>query len=346
MAYVNLIDITCADKNEFFCRMRDFLCKRNGTYDYSVTGIGWTLHDSSYATDEDNCAIGDYYVIYSPGENGDEDMYFKISWVSGFINVTGCPSWDSATHTYGGTRYNTINNITLSETGTSILWIYGDLDSVSIINDLISVDCYGTNFGKLEPGFEDQGTDIATCASTLAAGSDVSITVDAIPSNWAVGKELYIRTTHNNDTTTVKYEKIEIKTLVSLTITADLVNSYTAGSKLSDFLGYFCNNSTRLINTMITMLDAAGNASSASQAPVYLALPTGSHDPGGYEDRFTLLPLVCDNTFGLTGIRPNSKRCPTFVAGFAIGDILEEDDGTQWRCFRAYSYNFTAIREV
>ena len=67
MAYANLIKQPCNNVAEIFKHCRDFVCRRNGSYDYSTSGIGWSLVDSSYATDEHNPASGDWFVVYSAG---------------------------------------------------------------------------------------------------------------------------------------------------------------------------------------------------------------------------------------------------------------------------------------
>lgn len=348
MSYVNLLNITCSDKNELFCRMRDYLCKRNGTYDYSSIGIGWTLFDESYATDEDNVAINDWYVIYSPGENGKEDLYFKVTWINGYIKVNGFQSWDSSTHAGPTTnKYGTTNNFTLHDsTGNYILWVYGDLDFVCCLNDLIATNTYGVGFGKLVKGYDDLSDTIATCATTLTAGSDVSIVVDSVPSNWAVDKEVFIRTTHNDAMATVEIEKITIKTLVSNTITADLSNDYTADSCLSDHVGYYCQNSNRFVGAGNMLISPSGSIAWAILAGIWMALPTASFDPEDYEERYSLTDYIMQSTKGLSGKFPFVKRVPGFTAGYVRGDVLEEEDGTEWRTFSAYSNVYTGIKEI
>ena len=346
MSYANLTDITCTDKIEFFTRMRDFICKRNGTYDYFATGIGWTLHDFSYAVDEDNPAINDWFVIYSAGEGTKDDLYFKCTWISGYLKFEGYQSWDSTTHAGSTNKYNIANNFTISETGTYILWLYGDLDGIYVINNLLVANCYGVNFGKLAPGWDDLTGEIAFCSSALTAGSDVSITVDSAPAEWAVGREIFIRTTHNDAMTTVKIEKITIKTITGNVITADLSNSYTAGAALSDFVGYYCQGNNQFTSTTYGLISEQCTINTPIGTPIYLSLATGSFDPGQYEDRFYLLDYFYQVASGLAGKNKLIKRVPSFVAGFAIGDVLEECDGTQWRCFQIHSNVHIGIKEV
>lgn len=345
MAYANLLDAACTDKEAAFQRIRDFICKRNGTYDYSVTGIGWTLHDAVYATDEDNCTINDYFVIYSAGESTKDDLYFKCTWVSGYFKIEGYQSWDSTAHTGSTNKYSAANNLTFAEAFADNIWVYGDLDGIILVPKLTSGNTYMCSFGKLDKGWDNQSGTITTCAGALSAGSDVSITVASAPANWAVGKEIYIRTTHNDTMATVKMEKITIKTLAGNVLTADLTNSYTADSALSDHIGYYAQGSNQAASTHYVLMGENGVANQ-SGAPVLLGLTTGSFDPGFYEDRFFLLPYFLQASSGLHGSIAIFRKVPSFTAGFAIGDVIEEDDGTEWRCFSAYSATIIAVKEV
>lgn len=223
MSYVNLVAQACVTPEECFQRMRDFICRRNGTYDYSTTGIGWTLHDSSYATDEDNLTDGDFIVIYSAGESGDDDMYIKLDYevTTTWAKVTGYLYWNNSTHA-GVLPFNTAPYGIFTRGSDHVLYIYGDLSSFSVIQYYNSSTYQGSYFGKADNLLYDDT--VATCSGSLTAGSDVSIALDAVPSTWEVDQAFFIRDDAG-------IEKAIIKTIVSNTITADLVNSYAAGSK-------------------------------------------------------------------------------------------------------------------
>ena len=347
MAYANLVNIPCADKNEWLCRFRDFICKRNGTYDYSTTGIGWTLIDSSYATDEDGFTDGDWIVVYSPGENGDEDIYIYIFPWTGNVRFIGYLAWDSSTHT-GTTdyRYNTSNSSIRVSTEWP-LYIYGDLDMIYALAYYDSDNCSIGFFGKVAIPISDDVTgEVATCSSSLSSGSDVSITVDSVPSNWAVDRELYIRTTHNDDNANARMEKITIKTLVSNTITADLTNSYTANCKLCDNVPYIATAHLNALSTTYGLFHAGGD-DNGSIAFGWDTVILGNVDPGYYEDAIGLIAIsVSFVLYGAIGFLDNIKRTGTHNAEFGQFDVLEESDGTTWRCFKCYSGIYLALREV
>lgn len=345
MAYANLLNQSCTDKNELFCRVRDFICKRNGTYDYSSTGIGWTLHDSSYATDEDNTTLNDWFVVYSPGEGGEDDMYIQIVYLTNFIRFRFYQSWDNSTHA-GANGTAAQSTWTMADADAKTLWVYGDLDEVFCVSKLSTTDYRIASFGKLEKGWDNQSKTIASCSSALSSGSDVSITVDAVPSNWVVGKEIYIRTTHNDDTSTVKMEKIEIKTLASNTITADLTNSYTANSALSDFVGYYVTGGINWSSSGYALIAENGTIGTATGGFTFLPLSEARFDPGDYEDRWFLIEYFLHGALGLMGKSNHIRRTPTINSPLVVEDIIEEDDGTEWRVFHCYSNNYVAIKEV
>ena len=346
MAYANLIKAECADKTEFFCRMRDFICKRNGTYDYSATGIGWTLHDSSYAVDENTPEIDDWYVIKSVGESGDEDLYFRVLWVSGYIRVHGFQSWDAATHA-GANQYCTSTTaFIVGEAVTPALWVYGDLDAVFCVIWLTAgTDVRAVNFGKASKPWDYLDDEVATCSTTLTAGSDVSIVVDAVPTGWAVDREIYIRTSHNNDTATVEIEKITIKTLSGTTITADLSNSYTADNKLSDHVGYYCQSSN-VIGTSNVLISANGTVSTGATTIAYnTGIASPNNDPSAYENRWGMAECGLNaSAAGYLGVIKNIYRI--VVGALALEDILQELDETEWRYFKVYSNTHYVFKEV
>lgn len=345
MAYANIVQISCADKKEAFCRIRDFVCKRNGTYNYSTTGIGWTLWDSSYAVDENNPAINDWFVIKSAGESTKEDLYFKFTWSSGYIQIHGFQAWDPTANT-GGNQYNAAtNNYAVAEALVPQLWVYGDLDSIFIATKAAAdteVRC--SLFGKEQKPWAYLDDQVAICSSTLTAGSDVSITVDSVPAGWTVGRQLFIRTTHTNATNTVKAEKITIKTLSGNVITADLANSYTANSKLSDHVGYFCQNAYTL-GTGNVLIDAAGTVSTGATAISYNQQVAGvNNDPGGYETRYGMAEAWLSGTNGFFGKLKNIYRIS--LGTLALFDVLQESAGTQWRYIKVYSNADYVFKEV
>ena len=346
MAYKNLVSQSCADKKEWFCRMRDFICKRNGTYDYSTTGIGWTLFDSNYAVDENNPAIADWFVIYSPGEDGKQDLYFQVAWLSGGIRIQGYLTWNPATNA-GGVLYGpsvAVLNITLAETGVYVLWLYGDLNNFTAINRPLVGDYRGNTFGILTPVYDHQTGEVVICSSALSAGSDVSITVDTVPSNWKVGRNLFIRTTHTDNTATAKIEKTIIKTLIGTTITCDLVNSYTANSKLTDSCYYVCPTNANYASSNSALITNAGTTNIAVSPTADISIVIANRDPDPLESSFGVSVF---NFSGATGVSGRYSDIYSISSvGLTLEDVFEGEDGFYYRFFKLYSTIYVVIKEV
>lgn len=330
MAYKNLVMQPCVDKVEFFCRLRDFLCARNGTYDYSASGIGWSLHDSSYAVDEDNPQLGDWFVVYSPGESGREDLYYRFDWENAYLNVTGHLYWDSTSHV-GVTPYSTQNNFTVYESVALELSLWGDLDFVTLCESVghASYD-YIHFFGKTANSVYDDS--VAIAASAYSSGSDVQIALDTVPTSWQVGGAIFIR-----DTASVK--RVVIKAMDASSVTVDLPVAFAVGSKLSQVLGYVCNSSS-------TAMGCYGLVGQSVDTPTSLiTISYGSLtnlDPDG-EGNYLGGPIVVQTADNFLGHLPH-----LFMINY--GSLLPMDaltaSGESARYLKYYTNIYLAVKEV
>ena len=347
MAYRNLISVDCASKAEFFCRIRDFICARNGTYDYSTTGIGWTLLDSSYVVDENNPEAEDWFVIFSPGENGKEGFYFQLVWETSYFHIYGFQAWNPTTHS-GANQYNTSSrSFNVPDTGIDVwnLWVYGDLSFIFLLDKQSSTVTHGTLFGKVSPFYKHQKGEIVTCSSALSSGSGVSITLPSIPDSWVVGRALFIRTTHIDPLSTVGIEKTIIKTLVGNTITCDLANNYTANSKLSDYNGYFTSYSTYATSSKSFLIGNSGSINKLGTLDDDVTVSTGNIDPDELENSYGLVGYNFSSDDGAYGVGD-----PYFWHGGAVGllkeDVLTNFEGDMVRYHNIYGNSIFFIKEV
>lgn len=337
MAYNNLVAVSCSDREEAFQRMRDFICKRNGTYDYSSNGIGWTLHDSSYATDEDNIASGDWFVIKSTGEDTKRDLYFQFiySATANYIQVRGWLYWNNSTHA-GVHAINSAVNNKYANNSSHTMWVYGDLDFVAILNtNSAGTTNYGCGFGALA-GSQILDHTVATCSSSLSSGSNVSISVDSVPSDWAVGKKLVIR-----DNASI--EHITILTLSGTTITANLTNSYSANSKLARDYIVTVNTTNNIASTWAVQIDHSGSLAGAMSLGVNTAVRPAI-DPDPYEDDYGALPIYLGiGTNGCVGSIPHIYDGNSTVTDKAV---YTTESSVDYRFFKLYNAGYWYIKEV
>jgi hypothetical protein len=339
MAYVNLVNQNCVGfTEEAFQRMRDFICKRNGTYDYSATGIGWMLHDSHYTVDEDNCQIGDWFVVKSVGDSGDEDLYFKFKWhEADHINIQGMLYWNVGTDT-GYKKYpasETTDILMCDDDLAFLVWIYGDLNQVIIITKPTTT-YYGALFGCARDLPYD--TTVATCSGALNSGNDISITVDAVPSEWAVDRYLFIRDT-------AEIDKIKIKTLVGNVITADLAHNFLAGSKLCADLLYMGPYNNRFDQYQYCLINHA-EVEATLVIKITSAIPSYC-DPDEMNDE----PIgesisLAYSSIGYMGKLWNIYEIANDVPGVSSEDVYTDLDSVNWRVFTLYNNFWAMIKEV
>ena len=328
MSYKNIVLVSCADKKEFFCRMRDFLCQRNGTYDYSTTGIGWTLHDSSYAADEDNPAVNDWIVIKSTGENGKEDIYLQIKWTTNGISVYGWLYWNNSTHA-GVHQYGSSSSMTVAESGSYELSVYGDLSFIIIIESSNTTYDYLAYAGCVINQVYDNT--VAISAGALSSGSDVTISLDAVPASWYVGQRIFIRDDAGIDI-------ITIKSISGNDITADLSSNYAAGCKLRADFPYVVNN----IATSMNGYAMIGHNSTValSYSAVYNTNYQTSADPDALNADYFGAPIDLAGTDSYFGQLPHVWT----VSSTGLTEKAAFDNG--YRFFKIYTSFYLAIEEV
>jgi len=338
VAYKNLLNQSCASRAEVFKRFRDFVCARNGSYDYSTTGIGWTYFDSSYATDENTVATNDWFVIYSPGEGGADDLFYKVTLNADGLSVAGYLSWNAAANT-GITGYGVWTNFAIADTDVPYLWIYGDLDQIIGISRKtdVSADYMPCIFGKMAEMIYP--SDIFSCSVALTAGTDVVIPIAAgVPASILVGQKIFIRDS-------VNVARITITAKTADTVTASLATNFLAGAKLSADIGYFTASGTHMGVVVYSLITNAGTkAASIGIWGTTSQLPGLSPEIRNGDS--LVVPIYSyDYTIGYTGqLRHIFKRHTTGLTdGLLYGDVA---DNTAYRAFTLYSAFNVVVREV
>lgn len=334
MAYRNLIGLAVSG-TDFFKALRDFLCSRNS---YSATGIGWTLHDAVYAVDENTISANDYFVIYSAGENGKEDFYFrfKFSSASSLLYVSSYLYWNATTHA-GVNQINSEAFLLTGVSGSDKLWIYGNLDHFIIVH-FNGTSYYAPYFGKCDDlAFDDT---VAICSGALSSGTDVTIAVDTVPVSWFIGMPLFIRDNAN-------IKKITIKTLVGNTITADLPVSFSAGAKLRGDHSQIFSHINEMAGFYYGLISHDGNSGGTA---LYLTAVTQSWQNNVipdvmYNETATAKYLLYDNSpDGYYGTLKDVWAIAS--TGRTAEEVLTDRNGNLYRYFPLYSNKPSIIREV
>ena len=334
MARKNLVNQSVATAPEIFCRLRDFLCKRNGTYDYSTTGIGWTLHDYSYAN-ANNPVVGDWFVAKSIGESGNEDLYFKITYSSTtYITISGYQYWNNSTHV-GTQAYTSGSGLNVSGLSSPTIFLYGDLDHFILFlrGTSAATDLYTLGGGKFTNGLFSANTyfnsnDLLTGANTIQIGT--------VPADWFVGMKLFIR---NN----TSIEKFAITAIGESSVQGNLTNGYSIGAKISPELLYHCINGP--LNSGIATLighDGTKNAIYSSGFQGVVSIGTYS-SPEPMNNTYVAVPFVLEySAYGYGGEIPGVLSRPSAVT---LLSTLTDKNGNSYRAITS-SGKYLAVLEV
>jgi len=331
MAYANLIAQSCNNPIETFMRFRDFICKRNGTYDYSSTGVGWTLHDSYYAVNEDTISINDYFVIYSAGEDGQRDIYFYVKYVSGYITIQGYLYWNNTTHA-GVQLFGSASNWNNTLATNNVLWLYADLDQ------FIGVAKYGTSYYTVDGGWmPDSVIDqtVTVAASAITAGSSITVTFTSVPAEWAVNTYLFVKDT-------VNIERVKITGISGTDVTFQtFVASYLAGSKFSlEVTTYISTNN--FTSTRYFQINHDGVKSSTTGC---ILDNTSITNPTSGDALSGLIPAKKYYMSNATMWAGPLKNCLSTVS--TLTSETTHTIGAQgYRFFNLYSAGYTLIKEV
>jgi hypothetical protein len=329
MAYKNLVNQAVADAPEVFKRFRDFVCKRNGSYDYSVLGIGWTLHDAVYAVNETTITAGDYYVIKSVGEDGNQDLYFKVVYQSaGYIVIYGYLFWNNATHA-GVLSYGSLNQWTI--TSPTAMWFYGDLDAITFFYKS-GTAYYGGNLGycpesPIAPAF-------AVSAAAITSGTNKVVSFSSVPAQWGVGKYLFVRDTAD-------IQRVQITDINGLNVTfANFAVSVLAGGKFCAEMSYYLTTGSSWRTTYYLLMDHDGSKA------ISKSFPETGEVTGPKVDALTGNPgsrkgyLVSGTSF--TGPFKNYRIC----SNLGTPETLFTDGVDGWRFFLFGGTYPTLLREV
>jgi len=328
MAYANLVKQTVAEQTEMFKRLRDFICKRNGSYDYSTTGIGWTLHDAVYAVNQDTLTVGDYIVLYSPGEDGLQSLYFKVTYTgTGQIDTIGYLYWNNSTHA-GTQGYGNCHFYTTAAT-SSELWVYGNLDYIFLFNR------YGTTYNIAHFGWcpgSPYDQNITSAPSSIASGSSRVVSFTSVPASWIVVKYLFVR-----DTTNI--ERVLITNISGNDVTfSSFVASYAAGAKFSLMITYALKGYGGVGSVEVLIGQDGTKGATINKYSVLSNYPTTP-----INDTYPVIPIYYIDYYTTIGPLPNVYLMSP-ITGIAQ-ESAHTDVVNSWRYFGVSSFP-VVVREV
>lgn len=345
----NMIGQVCnGGTAEIFQRLRDFICKRNGSYDYSTTGIGWTLHDSYYATNESSCAINDWYVVKSTGEDGNRDCYYRIKFSNtSYLSVEGYLYWNNVSHTGNLLFSNGLDGINCIASGSMLLWLYGNLNYFMTITKVSGI-YYAQYSGLLTKTWGNQ--EVARTVSGVVSGLNRTLSLDILPTtDWSVGKKIFIRDDEHVELISITYRDNVLKE-----IRANLTYSYNPGAKLCCSMSNFLSGpfSTFLSGGLTERLLIGKNGSITNTSdrnafggtkPTFVM----SIGPDPQNGEYAVFPVTisCGTTssMGYCGCLEGVRQ---IVGTNLVSEDVVTDGTNNWRAFNLSGSGILVIREV
>ena len=309
MAYKDLVSQAVASNAEVFKRVRDFICNQTLDYSYAGLGIGWTYWDSSYASSHSSPAVGDWFVIQSSGESGNDDLYFKFTFTSTtYFTITQYQYWNASTHV-GVNGSAASNNFYVTAATTGPLWVYGNLDFCVVICTNSGAK-YFQYFGSIDSPVYDKTITISS--SAVAAGSSVAVTLNSVPSSWYVGGRVLVHDNANMERIIVSNISGNVVTFTSIAasyaanckfaVDFPVVHGVTVNNTLTQgFYEYFSHTGVKMAatstNTQNTYVGAEANPDGLNGDYIVTQCEWGNTSPEGYLGSHSKLLASAGGTF-------------------------------------------------
>ncbi|MCE5313994.1 MAG: hypothetical protein ABFD49_06965 [Armatimonadota bacterium] len=190
---------------------------------FLVDTCGWTLHDDGMSQ------TLPYFVVYSAGESGKEDIYLQFidDSSTGIISVRGALYWDATSHTAVKPVYTTSSGITTADAASFNYWLFADLDRVFVMTRIGAL-YYGHYSGILKRFWSDK---IAVTQAAAGVGSSVTVAVNDA-SVLTSGKYYVIK--DNANIARVQVTATDTTSTPNTITIATLSTGYSAGAKIGE----------------------------------------------------------------------------------------------------------------
>ncbi len=309
--------------------------------EFLVTTCGWTLHDDQMGLAQP------YFVVYSSGESGTEDIYLQYLNDSNtnIIAVRATQYWNNTTHAPVKDAFATGTTGTAfytKDTAQFLYWIYADLDHVFIVTKFVST-YYGHYSGIVRRFWSDR---VAIVGADITAGSDVVVPVDDA-SIFAAGKSYIIKDNASIERALVA--AVDTASSPNTITISSLSNSYAAGAKIGEDPQPLIVGKTQMPGTFQATSKWDGWVSYSGQsgscyAPISTIL--NSADPDARYGLVTMFPWFVVMS-GTGNEEPRGELIEVYAMGASAGDsedVIDTGSGT-YKMFNLASAGFCAVKE-
>lgn len=316
---------TATDAADFFTILQNFL-----------VASGYTLHDDQTAL------ATPYFVVFSPGESGREDIYLQfIYYNTTQIRVTANQYWNAQTHTgVNPAYYATYCYIRVRDT-PFLFWLYADLDHLfPVTKD--GATYYGFYAGILKRYWSGQ---IGVTQAAVNAGSEITLALDDV--SFLVPDRDYIikddANIHRVRITTVDSAGQTIKLAV-------LPTNMTAGAKIGEDPQPVIISRYNAPGDFYALNRFDGYQSATTQNGICRAGDGGSAEYAAGDARYgltTLFPwFACHSTNTFKELRGQLIEVFQIGQGDLDSEYLLNVGLDQYRVFDLNGAGWCAVREV
>ncbi|MHB9038774.1 MAG: hypothetical protein ACYC64_19180 [Armatimonadota bacterium] len=204
---------TASNTADLLTKLKDFL----------ITTCGWTLHDDGMAQAQP------YFVAYSAGESGQEDIYLQFidDSSTNLISVRGALYWDATSHASVKPVCSTSTGIVTADSAPFNCWLFANLDRVFVMTRIGAI--YNPHYSGIVKRF--WSGDVAVTQQAASMGSNVTIQVNDA-SVLTPGK--YYLIMDNANIARVQITATNTSSNPNTVTIASLATNYSAGAKIGE----------------------------------------------------------------------------------------------------------------
>lgn len=315
-----------ANKAEFHALLKTFLTET----------CGWTLYDDQMA------AASPYFVAYSAGESGKEDIYLEfLSSSTDRLTVKVMFGWNNTTHA-AIKPVDDSNNAYMSvkDSVSFLYWIFADLDRLVVVTR-VGTMYYTYYCGLIKRFWSDK---VAISQGAVSAGSNVQIPVDDA-SIFTPGQYYLIK--DNANIQRAQITAVDTSSSPKTITVASLTTGFALGAKIGeDPQPVMVGHNGMSAGSFATKLAGWDGNYYAHEYNIILspASLTSYTDP---EDRYGLVILWPIQLMAYTGSDIRGEFKEFFSVGVGAGlaeDIITVGQQT-YRIFGNSGGNWYAVRE-
>lgn len=304
---------------------------------FLTSTCGWTLWDDQMALAQP------YFVAYSAGESGKEDIYLQFidDASANVISVRGALYWDPASHTAVKPVYSPSSAIVTSDTAPFNYWMFANLDRVFIVTRL-GANYYAHYSGLLKRFWS---SDIAVTQAGAGVGNNITVPVNDA-SILSPGKYYLIK--DNANIARVQITATDITSTPNTVTIATLLTGYSAGAKIGEDPQPIIIGNTNLPGcTLLNRHDGyTGQNSHPAYAREFSGYQTGNTDPDCRYRMVAMFPMFVTSEAGsYDELRGELIDVYTIGAGAGASEDVIDLGTSTYKMFNYTSSVWLAVRE-